>query len=69
MPKKLSNEEEEVGCPKDLVEWVNSDPMLLFYLYDCDLLPEQIHTKKEVCALRGFQFGWQCHILSVKEHA
>lgn len=48
----------EMECPKDLAEWANSDPKILFVLYDIDLLPEQIHTKEQVCALRGFQFGW-----------
>ena len=55
---------EEMDCPKDLIEWVSSDSDIIWYLYDCDLLPEQIHTKEQVCALRGFQFGWKCNTLN-----
>lgn len=57
---------EEVDCPRDLTNWVNSDRDIIWYLYDVNLLPEQIRTIKQVCTLRGFQFGWKCHILASK---
>ncbi len=47
-----------MDCPKDLIEWVNSDPKIIYYLYDINLLPEVIKTKEQVCVLRGFMFGW-----------
>lgn len=46
-------------CPKDLYEWILKNEQVLGYLYDIDLLPEQIHTKNQVCALRGFYYGWK----------
>ena len=56
--------DKSVDCPKDLIEWANSDNALIWYLYDVDLLPEQIHTIKQVWALRGFKFGWECRKLA-----
>ena len=50
---------EKVECPKDLSQWVNSDPKIVWFLYDLNLLPETIRTKYHVCGLRGFQRGWQ----------
>lgn len=57
----------KMDCPKDLIDWVNSDPMIVWYLWDADLLPEQVHNIKQVCALRGFKFGWETHKLSLKK--
>jgi hypothetical protein len=47
-----------LDLPRDLIDWVNSDTLIIGYLYDIDLLPEQINTKEQLCALRGFQYGW-----------
>lgn len=49
----------EMSCPKDLSQWVNENPKAMWFIYDLDLMPEQIHTKEEVCALRGFKKGWE----------
>jgi len=49
----------EIYCPKDLAEWANSDVAIQWFLYDANLLPEQIDTLEKVCALRGFQYGWK----------
>jgi hypothetical protein len=57
---------DEVHCPKDLLEWSNSDSAIQWFLYDANLLPEQIDTEKKVCALRGFQFGWEAAMKSVE---
>ena len=27
---------DKMECPKDLSEWVNSDPTIVFFLYDID---------------------------------
>ena len=47
-----------MNCPKDLCEWVTANPKAMWFVYDLNLMPEQITTKEEVCALRGFQYGW-----------
>lgn len=52
---------ELMKCPDDLCKWVNENSSAQWFLYDLNLMPEQITTAKEVCALRGFQKGWQAH--------
>lgn len=47
--------------PEDLITWANSHSDIQWYLYNVNLLPEQINTEKQLCALRGFQFGWESH--------
>lgn len=63
-PRKTTDE--LMDCPKDLSEWVNSDSAAMWYVYDVNLMPEQIRTKNEVCGLRGFKFGWECRKLAEK---
>lgn len=61
-----SPESELMHCPKDLSEWVNSDSAAMWYVYDVNLMPEQIKTKNQACGLRGFKFGWECRKLAEK---
>lgn len=49
---------DRMKCPLDLNKRVQDDLELQWFLYDLDLLPEQITTGREVCALRGFIYGW-----------
>lgn len=51
--------EEKMSCPADLSEWVNANPKAMWFVYDLNLMPEQITNRGEVCALRGFKKGWE----------
>jgi hypothetical protein len=51
--------EEKMSCPADLSEWVNANPKAMWFVYDINLMPEQITNRGEVCALRGFKYGWE----------
>lgn len=42
-----------VECPADLREEVNGDGTFQWIVYDMGLMPEQIQTKEQVCALRS----------------
>jgi hypothetical protein len=50
---------EKMDCPEDLSEWVNNNPKAMWFVYDLNLMPEQITNRGEVCALRGFKKGWE----------
>lgn len=50
--------DDAMECPSDLSARVATDEDLQWFLYDLDLLPEQIHTGRQVSALRGFVLGW-----------
>jgi hypothetical protein len=63
----MNGGENEVSCPKDLIEWANSSLTIQWYLYDANLLPELIDTEKKVCALRGFQFGWKSAMHAIEK--
>jgi hypothetical protein len=52
------SEENETLCPKDLADWAYSDKEVLSFLYDINLLPEQITDTVDALILRGFQVGW-----------
>jgi hypothetical protein len=64
--KENAEMSEPMDCPKDLAEWVNENPAVMWFVYDVDLMPEQIRTKEEVCALRGFYYGWKACELAQK---
>jgi hypothetical protein len=40
-------------CPKDLCDAVNNSDEFQWIVYDMDLMPEQIRTREQVCALRA----------------
>ncbi len=50
--------DDTMECPIDLSSRVATDMDLQWVLYDLDLLPEQLHTGRQVCALRGFILGY-----------
>lgn len=57
MPEE--NFKEKMSCPDDLSEWVNDNHDAMWFVYDLNLMPEQITNRGEVCALRGFRCGWE----------
>lgn len=62
--KAVKNSKKITRCPDDLLKWILKNEIVLGYLYDVDLLPEQIYTKKQVCALRGFYYGWNAAMIA-----
>lgn len=49
----------QVRCPDDLRDAVNNDDTFQWIVYDMDLLPEQISTLEQVCALRAAWMMYQ----------
>lgn len=46
-------------CPKDLRDAVNNDGTFQWIVYDMNLMPEQIETREQVCALRAAWMMYQ----------
>jgi hypothetical protein len=46
-----------------LREWANSSPLIQGFLYDIDLLPEQLISDKDWLKLAMVKLGWEGHKL------
>lgn len=57
--KYLQEQTKDYPVAKDLSQWVNETDGAVFFLYDLGLLPEEIRTRPQAAALRGFQAGWK----------
>jgi len=48
-----------IKCPKYLQDFVNSNFVIQSILYDLNLLPEVITTKKQFLTLKKFYMEWR----------